>query len=547
MAKHSKYSAPARLDNSSRNEIGKSTALISLCTLVSRLTGLGRTWAMAFALGQSVLSGSYAIANNLPNLLYELVAGGMLVTAFLPVYLSVRQKLGKNHANNFASNVFTILLILLGLASVLCILFANFVVSSQNMLNNSADMTYATTLFRFFAIQILFYGISSLTSAILNANKKYIWAAIAPAANNIVLISTFLLYTAIIPINPNAAFMVLAIGNPLGVFIQMVIQWPALKKSGLRLRLHINLKDPALKEVVSLGLPTLLVFAVTFIVVSVQSSAANVFLPSEGPSVIAYARLWYTLPFAFLAVPITTTMFTELSIIYNNGNESGFSKLCVKAGNQIIFLLIPFSLYLIVFAPQLITLFVAGEFKAEDVNTIALYLSTLALTLPLYGISVYLEKVFSVIRKMKLFAVVNVIGAILQVALTLSVSAIYSNNILDIGIESIALVSLSFYLFVDVVLYIYLKLKLVDFSLKSCVLTCVYSSILGFAGALAGYLLIRLCVDILAVPTGNIFAALAMLAVCGTISIIVTYGLALVLKVPESNAIKAILNRITSR
>ena len=71
-------------------QVARSTAMMSGLTLVSRATGFIRTWAMAFALGNTVIAASYSLANNLPNMIYELVAGGVLSTAFLPIYLQQR-------------------------------------------------------------------------------------------------------------------------------------------------------------------------------------------------------------------------------------------------------------------------------------------------------------------------------------------------------------------------------------------------------------------------------------------------------------------------
>ena len=85
--------------------------------------GFVRTWAMAFALGSTLLSSSYQVANNLPNMLYELVVGGMLVTAFLPVYVSVKKRLGQQAGNEYASNLLTIVVVLLGLLSLFCMAF----------------------------------------------------------------------------------------------------------------------------------------------------------------------------------------------------------------------------------------------------------------------------------------------------------------------------------------------------------------------------------------------------------------------------------------
>ena len=80
------------MGSSDYSTVGRSAGLMTILTIVSRVTGFIRTWAMAAAIGMSLLSSSYQVANNLPNMLYELVMGGMLVTAFLPVYMGVRRE-----------------------------------------------------------------------------------------------------------------------------------------------------------------------------------------------------------------------------------------------------------------------------------------------------------------------------------------------------------------------------------------------------------------------------------------------------------------------
>ena len=64
-------------NNTGAPSVARSTAVMSACTLVSRVTGFVRTWAMAFALGNTVMAAGFALANNLPNMIYELVAGGV--------------------------------------------------------------------------------------------------------------------------------------------------------------------------------------------------------------------------------------------------------------------------------------------------------------------------------------------------------------------------------------------------------------------------------------------------------------------------------------
>ncbi|MDD5926450.1 murein biosynthesis integral membrane protein MurJ, partial [Ellagibacter isourolithinifaciens] len=402
---------------SKASSVGASAALMSVCVLFSRITGFLRTWAMAFALGSSFLSSSYQVANNLPNMLYELVMGGMLVTAFLPVYISVKKKSGTKAGNAYASNLLTLVTIFLGVLSVLCMIFPAQVIYTQTFYSDQSSSALATFFFQYFAIQLVFYGASSIVSGLLNANRDYLWSSIAPVANNVIVIATFLMYAAIAPINSDAALFVIAIGNPLGVFVQMAIQLPALKRNGIRLRPRIDLHDPALRDTLAIGGPTFLVMIISFATVSVMNAASYCFAV-DGPSILAYSRLWYTLPYSFLAIPITTAMFTELSEMKAEGDMKGVVSAITNGTAQIMFLLVPFALYLAVFSVPLVTLYHVGAFTMENIQSISSYLVVLAFALPFYGVSSYLQKVFSSLRKMGVYAALNFLAGIVQVALT---------------------------------------------------------------------------------------------------------------------------------
>ena len=79
----------SRATSSKRTEaqVGRSAAMMGVLVIISRITGFLRTWGQAYALGVTALASAYTVANNMPNQLYELVAGGIIITAFLPVYL----------------------------------------------------------------------------------------------------------------------------------------------------------------------------------------------------------------------------------------------------------------------------------------------------------------------------------------------------------------------------------------------------------------------------------------------------------------------------
>lgn len=528
-----------------------SAAIISICTIISRITGFLRTWAMAYALGATFISSSYQIANNLPNMLYELVMGGMLTTAFLPVYISLKNNDDAKNSEKFASNLMTIVILALGVLSAVCMLFPSQIVYTQSFYSDQSTMGTAVMLFQFFAIQIVFYGASSVLSGILNANRDYIWGAIAPVFNNIVVIVSFVAYAAIAPTNPDVALYVIAIGSPLGVFVQMAIQIPGLKRNNIRLRPYLNLKDPQLKETISLGLPALLITLFGFITVSVANAASYSFSDS-GPSIIAYARLWFTFPYSFLAIPVATTLFTELSSLVAKDDMKKVSQGIMSGSSQIFFLMIPFAMYLMVYSEPLVTLYHVGAFTEEAISQISSYLFVMAFALPFYGVSTFLQMAFSSLRKMGAYSLIILISSAAQVLVMVIATALKDTG-LNVSINWIAAATLVSYLTSDLIAFIYLKRKYSMFGLrfKPILKSVLRALVLGLVGAICGALVYLALNTLFGEVSGSIVRALVYVVISGCVSLIFTFGPAIKMDFPEaafvSNLWKKVKDKIKRR
>ena len=239
-------STDAKATESTENQVGRNAALMSFLVIVSRITGFFRTWGQSFALGAGMVASCYSVANNLPNQLYEIVVGGMLVTAFLPVYMSVKQREGEKGASRYTSNLVSIVTLLMGAVAVLGFIFAAQLVWTQSFSATSDfDADFATYLFRFFVVEVVLYSLSSIFSGVLNAERDYFWSSASSIFNNFVITASFLLYAALVNVNPTLATLILAIGNPAGVAVQVLVQMPSLRKHGIRLTWHIDWHDPA--------------------------------------------------------------------------------------------------------------------------------------------------------------------------------------------------------------------------------------------------------------------------------------------------------------
>ncbi len=488
---------------------------------------------MAFALGATFLSSSYQVANSLPNMLYELVMGGILATAFLPVYMSVKRNLGRRHSRRYASNIFTLAVLFMGVLAALYMLFPAQIVYTQTFFSDQGEMETSVLLFRFFAIQLVFYGASAIISGLLNANRDYIWGAIAPVFNNLMVIATFIVYAYLAPHDPTLALYIIAIGNPAGVLLQLLVQLPGLRRNGILLSFRIDLRDPALAETLRLGVPALLNTVIGFVVVSVGNAAAYTFA-DNGPSVIAYSRLWFTFPYSFLAIPVATAMFTELSAMQANDDRPGVVRGILDGSSQIFFLMIPFALYLIVFAQPLVGLYQIGAFTGDAVGQIAVYLAVLAAALPFYGVNSYLQMAFSAIRRMMACSVMIFIASMLQIALV--VGSVLTRDSMGLGMEMVAVGTIVSYVVADIIMFAYLcrQYRAERMSMRSVVVACLRALATGLAGAIVGGA-IYFGLDLLVCPAmGNLALTLAYLLAGGCAALAITFAPAIRFDWPEA-------------
>lgn len=520
-------------ENNTQNSVGKNAAMMSVLVIISRITGFLRTWGQAYALGVTGLASCYTIANNLPNQLYELVMGGMLITAFLPVYLSVKKDKGRQGSNAYASNLLSIVCILMGIMTIVSIIFAGPVVWTQSFgATSDFDSDLAVYFFKFFAIEIVLYALSSIISGILNAERDYLWSNAAPIFNNIICTSSFLLYGYFMKSNPSLAILLLALGNPLGVLVQILVQIPSLRRHGVTFTWQIDWKDPALKETLAIGIPSLYVTLVSFPTVAVMTSSA-LSVTAKGASIAYYARLWYILPYSVFAIPITVAMFTELAEYFAEGDMVSFKRDLTGGINQINFMLIPMMINLIIFAPYLITVLAAGKFSSEDILLTAQYLQFLSFALPFFGVSSYLQKVCSSLRKMVFFAIASTFAAVIQIGFCFAFTDKF-------GLPAVAFSSTLFYLMLDVVTLINLRKKLGAIGIKSILISIFRSCGVGLFGGACSWGVNKLLIGYLGNPVGDMKLSILVLVVGGLCALISCYGLAFIIKAPETNILKSI-------
>ncbi len=528
------------LANETEKSVIKSTGLMTVATLGSRLAGLARTWVMAFALGNTMITSAYQVANNLPNVIYELVAGGLLSAAFLPVLLLETEKHGKQGGNRYSSNILNLTLIVLGVLALLAAIFAEPLVSTQTFTIDSDTSIYqeAVEFFRLFAIQIVFYGLGGVITGILNAQRSYLLTSIAPALNNIFVIVSLLLYIPWSQSDPSGALIMLGIGTSLGVIAQFVIQVPALIKHGFTWMPVIDLKDPALRETFKIAVPTL-IYIVSNLVAFSCRNAFSLTSGDMGPSTLNYAWTWYQLPYGVVAVSLSRAMFTEMSSAVAKSDWGSLRSYVRKGLSGTLFLIIPLMAALILLASPLITLFRSGAFTENDVHLVTDILQLWAVSLPFYSLVMYLYNTFASIRRFMPFAIMNCILVAVQVGLY----ALFSSNEV-FGLSGIPVADFVYYACGLVVAVLLLRHYIGGFGFTSVIWLGVRVAIASVGGIIVGAIFSSLFNG---VAYGNPLMSLVQIIVVGCICLTTTFLLCRVLRVKETEIVTGMFKAIARR
>ena len=501
-----------------REQVAKSTAVMSLCTLVSRATGFVRTWAMAFALGNTVMAAGFSLANNLPNMIYELVAGGVLSTAFLPIYMQQRNQHGTKASSDYASNLLSIAVVFLGVIALLASIFAPQVIMTQSLFSSASSetVTSAVWFFRFLAFEIVFYGISAVFSGILNAEREFFWPAISSVFMNVIAIIGFFGYPFIASSNTQAATTWLGITMLASIAVMAFVQLPALLKTGIRFRFLIDFNGEGFRDTIKLALPAIACTAINLVSLSIMNSCA-LHVAANGPSSISYAWMWYQFPYGVLGVALSTAMFTEMSDAVSRKDRIRFRENMLAGLSTTLMLIIPMAAMLFSCAYELIGLYSAGRFSAGDIEPIATLLMGWAINLPIYAAYMFVYRVFSALKDMKTVAICNAVLTCFQVLFYVTFTGVIKLGPFEgFGLIGIAVGDICFYTLMLITLLTILQKRMRSLNIASIAPSVFKVTIASLVGGVAAFFLSRALDGLLSTTTAvGSFIALVITGVVG--------------------------------
>ncbi len=420
----------------------RSSAVMASGTIASRLTGMLRDISLAVALGTAVFADTYTIANTIPNIIYILLAGGALNAVFIPQLVRhMRQDDDRGIA--YAQRLLSLVTVVLVLITIAAVLLAPWIVRIYaGSAWSSTDLSVATLFARYCLPQVLFYGLFTMFSQVLNARGHFAMPMFAPIVNNVVVIATSITFIVMVHGHtPTTATVthheiaILGIGTTVGIAAQALVLIPVMRRVGFRWRFRTDWRHAGLGRAGHLAIWTF-VFVLTnqiaYAVIARLATQANKVGQLAGQTTAvgftSYSRayLLFILPQSVVTVSIVTALLPRMSRAAHEGDLGAVSADVSRGVRLMAAAIVPAAVALFVLGPRIaIALYGYGATTTSDARAIGETLQMFVIGLIPFAIFYVLLRGFYAMEQNRTTAWVNVglnvVNVVAAVALYYSV------------------------------------------------------------------------------------------------------------------------------
>ncbi|GHO85501.1 murein biosynthesis integral membrane protein MurJ [Dictyobacter formicarum] len=423
--------------------VSQATFILSGSFIASRVLGLAKTSITAYVLGATIFSDAFYQAFTIPDTIFNIVAGGALSSAFIPVFTRyISKDKDEKTAWHIANASLTLATLVMVILAVIAAIFADKIVPLYNpptTPDRAATIPIIVNLVRIMLLQSIILGAGSITNAVLNARHNFFLPAIGTVlynAGSIIGLTPGLILKITGHGNPQFAVYSASVGIILGAMIQVGIQLPGLPKVGMHFRPSIDWRNPAVIQIGRQMLPRIFnaamlsssVFVDSFLIgrlglINVDSDIING-LKTESIQAMQLMQL----PLGVFGMALATATFPTLAEYVTRGNMDKVRGLILETLRGILFLSIPSCLGLILLGLPIVQTLLAhgsyivdkaGNFTLEKANATVLALNMFALGLPAFATIEILTRSFYAMRDSKTPVIISVGQFILKIALSL--------------------------------------------------------------------------------------------------------------------------------
>lgn len=419
-----------RSSGESTGGLARSALIMTIGTGLSRITGLLRVVALTVTLGitESKVADTYNLANTTPNIIYELILGGILSAIFVPVFVQARKQQGQEGAWQLARLVLTLTVVALGTLAVVGMLGAEWIMwvytlGVDDPEVRAAQIRVGSVLLVMFLPQIVFYGLGTVMTGMLNANRRFGVPMFAPILNNLVVIGVGVAYYVLaagqvkqLEELTRGDLLLLGLGTTAGVVVMAMVQWPFLRRLGFRYRPAWNPRHPELRKMAGLS-----AFTIGFVVVNQLAYMVIPILAAQvqgGYTAYQNALMFFQLPHGLFAVSIITALLPTMSEQALTKDWDRFRASLAQGVRLTGFVLFPATVgYLILAEPLTSLLLQHGVVQPESIALLSRVLVVLTLGLVPFSLFQLTLRAFYALQDTRVPFQVNLVAAGVRVVL----------------------------------------------------------------------------------------------------------------------------------
>jgi putative peptidoglycan lipid II flippase len=401
-------------------QIVRAAGLVMILFIVSRALGLLREMVISHQFGTGGDLDAYLAAFRLPDILFQIVAGGALASAFIPTFAGYLAQEDETGAWRLASAIINLVLLVTASLAALAALLAPWLVSMIIAPGFApARQVLTTNLMRTMLITPVVFGISGVLMGILNARQHFVLPALAPILYNLGIIGGAMVLA------PTEGVGGLALGVVGGALGHLLVQLPGLVRHGMRYTPTLGLGNLGVHEVGRLMLPRMLGLAAVQLNFLVNTILASGLAPGS-LAALNYAWLLMLLPQGVFAQAVATAAFPTFSEQAARGRQAEMRSTLAATLRAVLYLSVPAAAGLLVLRIPLVQLlFERGAFTETSTLMVAQALALYAMGLPAHCLVEIVVRAFYALHDTKTPVAVSVAGMGLNIILSLAFLAMF--------------------------------------------------------------------------------------------------------------------------
>ena len=389
----------------------KSSFIVMVINMLSRILGLVREMIIGSVFGASGMTDAYVSATKIPNFFTTLFGEGSLGTVFIPIYNRGLEEKGKEKTDEFVFSLLNLIIAFTSTMSVIMILFSKQILKITTGFADPERFEAANGLLKIVAFYFLFIALSGVVSSLLNNYKKFaVAASMGIVFNLVIIVGTLLLKNKMGIYGLGVAYLLS------GVF-QLLMMLPQFFQIMKTYKFVFNLKDPYVKEMFVLMVPTLIgIFG--YQINEIVDNRFATMLPAGTASALNYASRLYLLPIGVFAISLSVVIFPTLSRAVVKNKRKKVRKVVQEGLAMLAFLIVPSSVILFGYAREIVTLvYKRGHFSNKAVTLTSETLQFYALGLLFFSTIHLLTRSHYVYKDRKLPVISSFIGIFTNILL----------------------------------------------------------------------------------------------------------------------------------